>query len=81
LVIGYEETFITDHPLVTHHTGFGIRHLVKKNVGTIHELSLQGFLDTISGIILILGVFMAVMSILPKSNDQLIADGKAKSGH
>jgi hypothetical protein len=24
---------------------------------------------------------MAVMSILPKSNDQLIADGKAKSGH
>jgi hypothetical protein len=24
---------------------------------------------------------MAVISILPKSNDQLIADGKAKSGH
>ncbi|MBS9385544.1 MAG: hypothetical protein HEQ24_15545 [Dolichospermum sp. BR01] len=38
-------------------------------------------LGTISGIILIIGVFMAVMSILPKSNDQLIADGKAKSGH
>ena len=37
-------------------------------------------LGTISGIILIIGVFMAVMSILPKSNDQLIADGKAKSG-
>ena len=54
---------------------------VKIIVETIHELSLQGFLDTISGIILILGVFMAVMSILPKSNDQLIADGKAKSGH
>jgi uncharacterized membrane protein len=38
-------------------------------------------LGTISGIILIIGVVMAVMSILPKSNDQLIADGKAKSGH
>ena len=37
-------------------------------------------LGTISGIILIIGVVMAVMSILPKSNDQLIADGKAKSG-
>jgi hypothetical protein len=38
-------------------------------------------LGTISGIIIIIGVVMAVMSILPKSNDQLIADGKAKSGH
>jgi len=37
-------------------------------------------LGTISGIILIISVVMAVMSILPKSNDQLIADGKAKSG-
>ena len=37
-------------------------------------------LGTISGIILIIGVVMAVMSILPKSNDQLIADGKAKPG-
>ena len=37
-------------------------------------------LGTISGIILIIGVVMAVISILPKSNDQLIADGKAKSG-
>ena len=37
-------------------------------------------LGTISGIILIIGVVMAVMSILPKSQDQLIADGKAKSG-
>ena len=37
-------------------------------------------LSTISGIILIIGVVMAVISILPKSNDQLIADGKAKLG-
>lgn len=37
-------------------------------------------LGTISGIIIIIGVVMAVMSILPKSNNQLIADGKAKSG-
>ncbi|MTJ08218.1 serine/threonine-protein kinase [Anabaena sp. UHCC 0204] len=37
-------------------------------------------LGTISGIILIIGVVMAVISILPKSNNQLIADGKAKSG-
>jgi eukaryotic-like serine/threonine-protein kinase len=37
-------------------------------------------LGTISGIIIIIGVFMAVMAILPKSNDQLIANGKAQSG-
>ncbi|MTJ11159.1 serine/threonine protein kinase [Anabaena sp. UHCC 0187] len=37
-------------------------------------------LGTISGIIIIIGVVVAVISILSKSNDQLITDGKAKSG-
>ena len=49
-------------------------------VPTAHQIPWKLILGTISGIILIIGVVMAVISILPKSNDQLIADGKAKSG-